>query len=215
METDGIITAVVLAVLVFIRDWIKDFRDKKNIKKLAEVQAAKLNDSKNKHSLEFLNQVDRDVMHETKKIRDRHQAMRVYVMHFSNGTVTEAGLSLTKVTFKSEILIDWQVEPISKNFQEHPMPEMFFSPMSHVIRAGMHYVKSREGLETHDANLRDYYDWLRAYKVNSVMWLPVKKNGKIVAILVSHWPAQTDLDGAVIAKIKDINRNIETIYNRI
>jgi hypothetical protein len=215
MEKDSIITAAILAVLMLIRDVIKDITAKRAARKLATVHAAEIEDKSNKHSLEYLNEINRQVTHETKKIRDRHQSMRVYVIHFSNGTVTEAGLSLMKVTFKHEVVIDWQVEPVSRHFQEYPMPEMFLSSMTSVIRTGQYYLKNRNDLNVNDANHRDYFDWLKAYKVNSCMWLPIKKNGKIAAILVAHWPATTDLDGSVIAKIKDINRNIEGIYARI
>lgn len=215
MDKDGIITAAILAVLFFVRDLIKDQLAKKAAKKLAKVHAHELDDKNTKHSIEFLNEVNREVTHEIKKIRDRYHVMRGYVIHFSNGTVTEAGLSLMKITMKHEVVVDWQVEPISKNFQEYPMPEMFLSAMTHVIRAGQYYLKSRDLLNINDANNRDYHDWLKAYKVNSTMWLPIKKHGKIAAILVCHWPANTDLDGSIIAKIKDINRNIETIYAKI
>lgn len=216
MEKETIITAVIVGVLMFIRDWIKDYRDKIAAKKLATVHKNELENNSTKHSLEFLEKIDREVKHEIRKIRDRHQAMRVYVMMFSNGTVThEIGLPLVKITFMHEILLDWQVEPIQAHFQEYPMPQMFASAFRHVVQIGQYYLKNRDELNLNDPAQREYNDWLKAYKVNSTMWIPIRKNGNIAAILVSHWPAQTDLDGAIIAKIKDICRDVETIYARL
>lgn len=173
--------------------------------------------SAQKSSVEFLVAVNREITHKTRRIVINFNAMRSYVIHFSNGTVTEANLHLLKVTFLHESVMDWtdrRVDLVSKSFKEANIPDMFLSPMFRLIKEGEFYLKDVNTLDVTNANSRDYHDWLRAYHVGSVLWLPIRTNeGKMVAVLVVHWPVPTDLAGTIIAKIKDVNRMIEQVYD--
>ena len=173
--------------------------------------------SRNNHSPELSIDISREVKHEARKIRDRHQAMRVFVIHFSNGTVNEMGLPLLKISFMHEVVLDYQVqvERISNMFQEVLLPDMFTLPMSAVFKTGEFYLKDIEELSKTNIHQVDYYNWLKAYGVGSSMWLAIYKKGRPAAILVCQWPRPTDLDGTIIARIKDIKRNIEKIYMQI
>lgn len=207
----GLGTASLPVITILIKMWVDKVKAKQEAKKVA----ARI---ETESSTEFIINVNREITHETKKIRDRHEAMRVYVIHFSNGTVTEANLHLLKITFMHEVVVDWterRIEAVSKFFKEAHMPEMFLSSMNNLVRTGEFYLKDRETLNMKDVHTKDYHDWLKAYGVMSTLWLPIRSDtGKLLAVLVCHWPAKTDLDGTVIAKIKDINRTIESIYDR-
>lgn len=194
----------------------KFFEKRKEAQKEAHKKIQQ-DEQKRTHSPQFVLDIGREIKHEARKIRDRHAAMRVFVIHFSNGTITETGFPLFKITFDHEVVLDYgvQVERISQNFQEITMPDMFTSPMTITFKIGEFYLKDIEDLNINDTHQRDYYDWLKAYGVGSVMWLLIKKKGKPAAILVSQWPRQTDLEGTIIARIKDIKRNIEKIYEGI
>lgn len=218
------VIAAVFGIVVAVKLWI----DNRQAQKAREAIATQLKEKEQKEiaekerhakisSVEFNNELNRDVTHETRKIRDRYQAMRVYVIHFSNGTVTEANLHLQKISFKHEVVIDWQdqrVEALSRGWQEEHMPDMFLQPMARIIRGdGEYYLRDRETLDLKDAHCRDYYYWLKAYKVFSTRWLAIRNSDrKIIAILVSDWPATTDLDETVLTKIDEIKRTIEGIY---
>lgn len=170
-----------------------------------------------KSSVEYLIKVDREISHKTKRIVFYYQAMRSYVIHFSDGSVTEANLHLLKITFLHESLVDWsekRVDSVAKLFKETHIPDMFLSPMYRLIKEGEYYLKDVESLDIKNAHARDYYDWLTAYNVKSSLWIPIRTNeGKIVAVLVAHWPVKTDWPGTVLAKIRDVNRLIEQVYD--
>jgi hypothetical protein len=208
-------TGVLIAIALY-ELWKKRSEAKKEATKKQEDEQKKVV-IKNNHAPQFTIDISRDVKHEARKIRDRHQAMRVFVIQFSNGVIAETGLPLLKITFTNEVVLDYgvQVEPISHNFKEVHMPEMFSSPINIVFKTGEFYLKNVDDLDQKDTNQRDYYYWLKTYGVGSVMWLAIHKNGKPAAILVCQWPRPTDLDGTIIARIKDIKRNIEKIYETI
>lgn len=212
-EIGALIAIVAYAIWKFFD---KRSEDKKNAKKRVEEEQKKSR-IEAKHSPQYVLDMSRDIKHEARKIRDRHQAMRVFIIEFSNGVTTETGFPLFKITFNHEIVLDYgvQVERISQNFQEVQMPNMFTTPMTVTFKTGEFYLKNIEDLNKSDYNQRDYYDWLRAYGIGSVMWLLIKTKGKPAAILVCQWPQHTDLDGTIIARIKDIKRNIEKIYESI
>lgn len=180
--------------------------------KTAREKAAKSNNS----SIEKIQEIDRQIRHAERRIKYEFQAMRMYVIHFSNGTITEAGVHLLKITFKHEVVINYQVEPVSKSFQEIPMPEMFVQPFVHVVRTGKYHLKSIDELDLNDPNCKEYHDWLQAYRVRSTLWLSlVNRVGKMIAVLVMHFPANSRLSDSDILKIKDMKKDIEEIYNQL
>lgn len=173
---------------------------------------------KNTHTPEKVAEIKRLVLHETRKIRDRFQAMRCYVIQLSNGSSFESGLPQFKITFMHEAYIGWgqhPVKPASTYFQGVDMPPMFNVPMAVTFRVGEYYLKNKNTLDLMNENQRDYFHWLDSHGVGSSMWLAIYKNGKPAAIMVIHWPQPTDLKGTLISDIKDIKRNIEKVYATI
>lgn len=165
-------------------------------------------------SIQVNDDVDRRVKHAENAIKYRFQAQRVYVIHFSNGTKTESGLHLYKITFKHEVLENFTVEPISKYFNEKPIPEMFNIPMRKALRGDEYYLSDAETLDRNDPTVKLYRDWLEAYKIKSTLWMPLKNHsGNVVAILVIHWFGKTYLQDPDISKIRDMKSEIELIYN--
>jgi hypothetical protein len=166
--------------------------------------------------IEVNERMDREVRHAEQKILNEYKAQRMYIIHFSNGVVTEAGIHLMKITFESEIVERYDVEKIARFFKEKPIPEMFKSPVRLSLAGEYHYIPDVEAMEHADPNRMDYFNWLSAYRVKSVLWIPLRNNsGKVVAIMVSHWFARTHFDERDIAKIKDMKNDIEGIYDAI
>jgi hypothetical protein len=179
----------------------------------ARQQAEEARIKAERSGIELNERIDREVRHAIKKIQNEYHCQRAYVIHFSNGVVTEAGIHLMKITLKSEVLERYDVEPVAKYFNETPIPEMFKSPMTLVLAGGDYYVKDIEEIKRLDPARAEYCNWLTAYKVKSVIWIPIRgRSGKIVAILVLHWYASTHFSPSEIVKIKDMKREIESIY---
>jgi hypothetical protein len=167
-------------------------------------------------SVETFSEVNRLVKHEERKMMIAcNRIMRIHVMHFSNGTETDAGLHLLKLTFVHEIVQNWSVEPIAQNFQELPIPDMFLRPVSAVIRTGQYYLKRRSDLDPTEVNDSSLATWLGAYnpEIKSMLWIPINsKFGKPVAILCMYFPAEEAVDDKIIIRLKDMNHEIEKIY---
>lgn len=199
-------TILISGVLLYLFDkWWKRW-------KAAKEKAAQSNNS----SIENIQETDRQVRHAERKIKYEFHAMRMFIIHFSNGTITEAGVHLFKITFKHEVLVNYQVEPVSKYFQEIPMPEMFVQPFVHVVRSGMYHLKNVDELDLNDPHCKEYQDWLKAYHVRSTLWIALNdRSGKMMAVMVMHFPANSRLTGEDIIKIKDMKKDIEEIYNRL
>jgi hypothetical protein len=183
----------------------------------------------NNHSIDSIEEVRNKVSHEEKKILYSYSAMRMFVIHYTNGTETEAGMPLFKVSFHHEVLEDYYVEPIAKHFKtERPIPEMLISPVKHLMHSGRFFIESVDELKsqlekdlTEDPTNIDnqqrleHCDWLLSYKVKSVLWLAIKnKNGKKVAIQVIHWPTARAIHKSDIPKIEDMKKSIEDVYNK-
>lgn len=166
--------------------------------------------------IELNEKVDRDVRHAEGKILNEYNAQRMFVIHFSNGTETEAGIHLMKVTFKSEIVERFDVEPLARYFNEKPVPEMFKSPMTKVLKGADYYIQDIDEINREkELNRKEHYDWLCAYKVKSILWTPIRKRNSstVCAILVVHWFAKTHLEPKEIARLKDMANEIEKIYS--
>lgn len=202
---DNIVLLVGGIVFYLLDKWWKKY-------KVAREKAEKSNNS----SIEYIQDIERQVRHAERKIKYYCHAMRMYIIHFSNGTITEAGLSLLKITFRHEVLVDYMVEPVSRYFQETHMPEMFVNAFTEVVRTGSYHLKSIDDLNLNDPHLKQYHDWLEAYKVRSTLWLSLKsKSGKMIAVLVMHFPANSRLSDVEISKIKDMKTEIEEIYEKL
>lgn len=199
-------TILIAGILLYLFDkWWKKWL-------AAKEKAAQSNNS----SIENIQETDRQVRHAERRIKYEFHAMRMFIIHFSNGTVTEAGVHLLKITFKHEVLVNYQVEPVSKYFQEIPMPEMFVQPFVHVVRSGMYHLKNIDELDLNDPHCKEYHDWLTAYRVRSTLWMALNnKSGKMMAVMVMHFPANSRLGSEDIIKIKDMKKDIEEIYNRL
>jgi hypothetical protein len=71
-------------------------------------------------------------------------------------------------------------------------------------------------MDKSDPSRIDYFNWLSAYKVKSVLWIPLRSSeGRVIAIMVAHWFATTHFDEKDISKIRDMKNDIEAIYDRI
>jgi hypothetical protein len=188
-------TVLIAGILLYLFDrWWKQWKEKRE-------KAAKSNSS----SIETAQETDRQVRHIERRMKYEFHAMRMFIIHFSNGTVTEAGVHLLKITMKHEVLINYQVEPVSKYFQEIPMPEMLVHPFLSVVRSGLYHPHAKE-----------YHDWLESYKVKSNLWVSLNnKAGKLMAILVMHFPANSRLSDIDLVRIKDMKKDIEDIYNKL
>lgn len=196
------------AILLYIFDKIWKRRE------AAKEKAAKASQS----GIEIVHQIDKDVKHEERKLKQMFHAMRMFVMHFSNGTFTDAGLSLFKISIKHEVLEGYYVEPLAHNFQEVALPDMFLKPVTMVVRKGIYYMKSSDDLDEKDVNEKSLKDWLSAYQpgIKSMLWVELKNGtGKIVAILCMHFPIANAVSDSDIIKIKDMKRSIEYIYNSL
>lgn len=199
-------TGIILAITYLIKTWI----DKR---KQAQEKAKKASNS----GIEFLEEINREVKHAERKILHNFGAIRVFVMHFSNGTFTEAGLSLFKITFKHEVVKRYDVEPMETNFQETPMPDMFARAVLGVVRSGEYFIV-RDALNLEDPQEKRLHSWLAAYnpEVKSVYWLELRnKSNKIVAILCMHFNLANALHDSDKERIKDIRTEIERIYHKL
>lgn len=227
---------VVLAGIAFGAKWVKDRKDKKTaaevvrvsldekmeafnkaiaeaMERLSKEHARYIQEKAERSGAEISTQIDRNVRHAAGKILSQYKAQRTFVIHFSNGTVTDAGIHLVKLTFKSEVLESFHVEPLAKYFNEIPVHDMFKSPMTLVFSGLNYYVEDVEKLSRMDQAREDYYDWLTAYKVRSVLWMPIRgRNDRVVAIFVMHWFATTSFSKSDISKMSDMKREIERIY---
>lgn len=175
-------------------------------------------DKAGKTGIEVIHEIDKAVKHEERKIKFTYHAHRCFIIHFSNGTFTDAGLSLFKITIKHEVLEGYYVEPIAHNFQEIPLPDMFVKPVSNVVKYGQYYMKDKTQLDTKDPNDKILSDWLGAYQpeIKSMLWVELKNaSNKIVAIFCMHFPIANAVTDTDIIKIKDMKRSIEHIYNSL
>lgn len=189
-------------------------------RKLAEQSARYLAEEKKiremQSGIELDQRIDREVRHASGKIITAFHAQRAYVIHFSNGTVTEAGIHLMKMSFLSEVVEHFSVERIAGYFKETPIPEMFKSPMTLILAGARYYISDVDLEKPVTPAQKEYNDWLNAYKVRSTLWLPIHNtNRKIVAIFVIHWFASTHLSPSELSRIRDMKSEIENIYNAL
>lgn len=200
------IAAGVIYIIHQIRNWVKK---RKEEKKSLEVAS--------KSGIEFSNIIDKDVKHIEHKIMHIYTPMRIFVIQFRNGIHTDSGLSLHKMTIMHELRVIDTVSPISDNYQDCPVPDMFYSMITRVRTEGHYYLDDRELLLVDGDKNHLLYDWLTAYETRSMLGVEIKngKSGKIVAILMMHFPVAKTLNRVDIIKIKELKRTIESIYDKL
>lgn len=198
-----LIGGVVILVFTKLWNWLTTKREKAEKERVS--------------SMELYTEVHRYVRHAERKMMIAcHHIMRMHVIHFSNGTETDAGLHLRKVTFLHEVVQNYTIEPIAQNFQEHPMPDMFVRPISTVMQSGQFYLRKKSDLNETDVNDVKLGHWLGAYhpEIKSMLWLAIRnKAGKTVAILCMYFPGEDAVDDRYIIRLKDMNQEIEKIYH--
>lgn len=200
-----------VVILLFKALWDKYLKKVEHQKKEAEQE------QKNQvASVENFTEVTRLIRHEMRKMMiDCPKIMRIHTIHFSNGTETDAGLHLLKLTFLHEIVINYNVEPIAHYFHERMIPDMFLRPVSLVIRTGQYYLKRKEELNPEDVNDIALANWLTSYnpETKSMLWIAIRNtSGKVVAILAMYFPAPEAVSDQAIIRLQNLNQEIEKIY---
>ena len=171
-----------------------------------------------KSSYEFTSEIDRMVRHIETGFLSPFRPMRVFVIHFHNGTYTDAGLSLPKMTISHEIKERYSVLPITDTHQEIPVPDFLKSAFNRVRMTGSYYLKdiqeiAEPGKADHNP---DFAHWLTYYEVNSMYCTSLRdRRGKIVACLVLQFKGIHTLNKQDIIEINEQKKRIEHIYDRI
>lgn len=223
----GVGTLIGLIIFTLVREW---WMKRETFKRKARAE--------NSFSISAVEEINKQVTHEQKKILWKFSAMRMYVMHFTNGSRTEAGVSIKKMIFMHEVVQDYYIEPLAKYFAiEQPLPQRFLSPYRHCDRTDKFFLPDVEeakkiaeekltGLEElkNDSNATlvveleqkiEYYNWLLIYKVKSTLWVALKnKHGKMVAIQCIHFPKAHAINESNVLQIVDMTKSIEDIYKK-
>lgn len=196
-----------LAALIFLTlsFWIKDKIDARKRKRAQVVE-------KEKHSIEFTSLVHEKVKNAENEIMKVWRPVRMFIFHFYNGDVTEAGLPLLKIAIRHEIALYPGVKFITEHYQGRPVPEMFYEGIKETFKKG-HFVFTLESCETNPP-LKDFFD---TWDVSSMLWIAVRNvTGKPAAVLVLQWPGEKPpVDYRDILKIKAEKLTIEKIYAAI
>lgn len=167
-----------------------------------------------KSKKEFTDTIDRDVRHIETRFLAPYRPMRVFVFHFSDGTQTEAGLHLHKLTVRHEIRESQTVIPLTDTHYLRPVPEFMRSIFNRVRHGGSYYLKDRDALALKDSNEFnvDLFNWLVHYGVRSMYLTELWKHGEFAAILVLQFPTVNTLRQDDIVSINEEKKNIERIY---
>jgi hypothetical protein len=167
-----------------------------------------------KSKKEFTDTIDRDVRHIITRFLSSLRPMRGFVIHFSDGQQTEAGLHLHKLTVRHEVKESQIVIPITDTHTLRPVPEFMRSMFNRVRLAGSFYLKDRDVLALKDSkeyNI-DLFNWFVYYGVRSMYLTELYKHGEFVAILALQFPAINTLTDRDIVAINEEKKNIERIY---
>lgn len=237
----GLVTAVVLGFLMFLRDYFKERKEEKkeNAKlKLEEARRAadkaereqekkeqERKESEQKHKIERQSGIetyiytDLQVKHVENRIYKTYNFMRSFVFHIHNGEFTEAQLSLIKLTIKHEVVQTHSVKRIADNYQSKPIPDMFYSMMRRVITEGHYYLEDIKLIGTPDQGgyNKKLYDWMVFYGAKSMLCIEIRSNitNKIVAVLCMHFATKGWLSEDDINSIKEEKKEIEDIYDKL
>lgn len=237
----GLVTAVVLGFLMFLRDYFKERKEEKKEKekiKLDEARRAadkaereqerlerekKEAEQKNKverqSGIEIYIYTDLQVKHVENRIYKTFNFMRSFVFHIHNGDFTEANLSLIKLTIKHEVVQTHLVKRIADNYQSKPIPDMFYSMMRRVIVEGHYYLKDIKSISVPEqaGYNKKLYDWMVFYGAKSMLCVEIRSNitNKIVAVLCMHFATTGWLNDDDINSIKEEKKEIEDIYDNL
>lgn len=157
-------------------------------------------------------EIDRQVKHVEIKFAT-FGPNRVFVMHFHNGTLTDAGLSIQKVVISHEIVIG-DYPKMTPYHQSIPIPEFLQRTLSRVVFQDWHEITDRENI--HDKN-PELYNWMVHYGVISQYCSALydTKTKMIVAVLVIQFDRIHKMDEAAITKINEEKKRIEAIFGKL
>jgi hypothetical protein len=181
-------------------------------KKAAQEKAERERQSKK----EFTDAIDRDVRHIITRFLAPHRPMRGFVIHFSDGQKTEAGLHLHKLTVRHEVKESQVVIPLTDTHTLRPVPEFMRSMFNRVRSTGSFYLRDRDVLalrESKEYNI-DLFNWFVYYGVRSMYLTELWKNGEFVAILALQFAVINTLSDSDIVAINEEKKNIERIYEQ-
>lgn len=230
MSINGLVAAVVVGILLFLRDAIKEARaEKKEKKKLAEDAKRRAEEQalleqraqkmEMRSGIETYIHTDYRVKHVENRIYKTYNFMRCFVFHIHNGDFTEAMLSLIKLTIKHEVVQGHFVKRIADNYQGKPIPDMFYSMMRRVIVEGHYYLQDIATIATPDSATynKKLYDWMKFYGATSMLCIEIKSNAtnKIVAVLCLQFATKGWLNDNDINSIKEEKKEIEDIYDNL
>lgn len=172
-----------------------------------------------KASYEFTNEIDRKVKHVLTGFLSALRPLRTFVIHFHNGTYTDAGVSLPKMTILHEIKERYSVLPIADTHQEIPVPEFMKPAFNRVRMLDTYYIKDRDEVgrsESSDYN-PPFNQWLIYYDVRSMYLTAIHDNrtGRVVACLVLQFRSTHTLNEQDIVEINEQKKRIEAIYGTI
>lgn len=195
------------------KEAIQRAQEKIEAERKAEAEKA---ERERKSKKEFTDTIDRDVRHIITRFLSSLRPMRGFVIHFSDGQQTEAGLHLHKLTVRHEVKESQIVIPITDTHTLRPVPEFMRSMFNRVRLTGSFYLRDRDVLalkDSKDYNI-DLFNWFVYYGVRSMYLTELYKHGEFVAILALQFPAINTLSEADIVAINEEKKNIERIYEQ-
>jgi hypothetical protein len=146
----------IAAGLIYLIEKLSLWVQKRKQAKLAAEKAER-------SGLENVNLIDRQVKHVLKGMLIRYMPIRVFVMHFHNGTFTEAGLSLQRLTIKHEVRSSYRVMQIETTHQEQPVPEFLYTLISRVRMFGFYALQDTNDLLQEQLPFKE---WLEYYELS-------------------------------------------------
>jgi hypothetical protein len=199
MSGSAEIGIAIAAGAIYLFHQIRNWARKKNIEK--------------KHGFEYVEHINFQVKHVENGMFKEYMFMRSFVIHFTNGELTEARLPLVKMTIKHEVPGNRTVRKITDNYQGKPLPEMFHSMFKRLIFEGHCYISDREEIK-HNTPL---YEWMEVYDIGSMLFVEIRNSssGRIVAILVMQWRIKDGINSKQIPQIKEDKKAIEDIYDTL
>lgn len=159
-------------------------------------------------------EIDRQVRHVEVKFIHAMKPIRIFVMHFHNGTFTDAGVSLQKLVIKHELIPNRNTMPMSATHHSVAIPDFLQPTLSNISFYGESMLNDREDVVKKNP---DFYNWLRYYDVVSQYCTAVRSNvtKKIVAVLVLQFDRVHPLLEDDLIHINEQKKRIEDIYDKL
>lgn len=194
-----------LAALVFFigANWINE-KVKENKEKREKAK------KRQRSGVEFTSEVHLKVKDEENKIMRAFRPCRMFVYHFHNGEVSEAGLHLFKITIRHEVVEISSVQYMTDHYQGKPIPEMFYQIIKDTFTDHYHFVAGVESIQEENPPLRDF---MVAWDIGSMLFLGLaNKSGKVDSVLAMHWPRPNAVNHKQILQLRIAKNSIERIY---